>query len=74
VSRATVTGRFLDDHYLDQPFTGTTRRNSTIQFVHRGPARVGAIALLVEDVTNAGQMLDLTTGALADSVIPQPRP
>ena len=72
LSGATVTGRFLDDYYLDQPVTGTTSRGGTVRFVHKGPACVGAIAILVDDVTAAGRMLDRTAGQLTNFVIPMP--
>jgi hypothetical protein len=37
LARAIVSGRFLDDYYLDAPATGTTAFNSTVS-VHEGPA------------------------------------
>jgi hypothetical protein len=70
--RAQVTARFLDQYYLDQPVTGTTGRAGTVRFVHRGPACVGAVSILVEDVVKTGARLDRTAGELADAVIPQP--
>ena len=69
---ATITGRFLDDYYLDEPLTGTTSNKGTVRFVHKGPACVGAIAIFVDDVTKAGRVLDPTTGALTNYVIPLP--
>ncbi|OGL15093.1 MAG: hypothetical protein A3F92_01440 [Candidatus Rokubacteria bacterium RIFCSPLOWO2_12_FULL_71_22] len=69
---AALTGRFLDDYYLNEPVTGTTSRAGTVRFVHKGPACVGAIAILVEDVTAAGSVLDRTTGQLTNSVVPMP--
>ena len=72
LSRARVTGRFLDDYYLDEPVTGTTGILGAVRFVHKGPACVGSIAILVEEVTKRARVLDLTTGELTDSVIPQP--
>jgi hypothetical protein len=72
VARARVTGRFLDQYYLAEPVAGITGRNGTVKFVHKGPACVGAIAILVDDVTKRGRVLDVSTGELADFVIPQP--
>lgn len=72
LSGATLTGRFLDDYYLDEPVTGTTGRNGTLRITHKGPACVGAIAILVDDITTAGGVLDFQTGELTDFVIPQP--
>jgi hypothetical protein len=69
---ATVTGRFLDQYYLDQPVTGTTGPNGLVRFTHKGPACVGAISILVDNVARTGRVLDFTTGELTDSVIPQP--
>jgi hypothetical protein len=72
LSGATVHARFLDDYYLDHPVTGTTGRNGTVRFTHVGPACVGTIALLVDDVTRPGRRLDFTTGELTDDVVPKP--
>jgi hypothetical protein len=72
LSGATVNGRFLDDYYLDEPVTDTTGRNGTVKLTHKGPACVGATAIFVDDVTKAGRVLDVATGELTDSVIPQP--
>ncbi|MEK7701979.1 MAG: hypothetical protein AAB418_08245 [candidate division NC10 bacterium] len=72
LSGATATGRFLDDYYLDERVTGTTGSNGTVKFTHKGPACVGATAILVDDVTKTGRVLDFTTGTLWDDVIPQP--
>jgi hypothetical protein len=69
---ATVRARFLDDYYLDQPVTGRTGRRGTVRLVHTGPACVGAIAILVDDVDRLGRPLDFTTGELTDHVVPQP--
>ncbi len=73
VRGATVTGRFLDDYYLDAPVTLRSNRKGLVVAKHRGPACVGAIALLVEDVRAAGQTLDRTAGQLTSYVIPQPQ-
>jgi hypothetical protein len=67
---ATVTGRFLDQYYLDQPVTGTTALNGTVRFTHKGEACVGTVSILVDNVTRTGRALDFTTGELTDSVIP----
>ena len=72
LSGATVTGRFLDDYYLDEPVTGTTSGRGTVKFTHKGPACVGAIAILVDDVAKTGRVLDRTTGTLTNYVIPRP--
>ena len=72
LSGAKVTGRFLDEYYLDEPVTGKTDGGGTVVFTHRGPACVGATTILVDDVAKRGRVLDITTGELADSVVPQP--
>jgi hypothetical protein len=69
---ATVTARFLDDYYLDEPLTAATSAKGTVLFVHRGPACVGAIAVLVDDVTQTRRVLDRATGTLTNFVIPLP--
>lgn len=69
---ATVHAIFLDDYYLERPVTGTTGRRGNARFAHSGPACVGAIAILVQDVDRNGRQLDVTTGQLTDYVIPQP--
>ena len=68
----TVTGRFLDDYYLDAPFIGTTDARGMLKFVHDGPACVGAIAFFVDDATRTGLVLDRTIGRLTNYVIPLP--
>lgn len=70
---ATVRGRFLDDHYLDAPVTLVTNRKGIATARHEGPACVGAVAFLVDDVSAGARRLDRTTGVLTSYVIPQPR-
>ena len=72
LSGATVSARFLDDYYLDQTVTDATTNKGAVRFVFKGPACVGAIALLVDGVTKSGRVLDLTAGKLWNDVIPQP--
>ena len=71
VSGAVVTGRFLDDYYLDGKVTLTTNSQGVITAQHSGPACVGAIAFFVDGVSKAGRTLDRTTGKLTSFVIPQ---
>jgi hypothetical protein len=72
VANARVSGRFLDDYYLDEAVSGRTDANGDVTFKHKGLACVGAIAFLVEKVNKKGSTLDFTIGELADYVIPQP--
>jgi hypothetical protein len=69
---AAVAGRFLDDYYLNELVAGVTNRKGTVKLTHKGPACVGAIALLVDNVTQGSRRLDRTTGILTNYVIPQP--
>jgi hypothetical protein len=78
-----VKGRFLDDYWMDKPVLGTTDANGMVSFAHDGLACVGAVAFLVDSVTQVtatispslkGMMiLDKTTGILTDYVIPLPK-
>jgi hypothetical protein len=67
-----VSGRFLDDYWLNQPVSGLTNSRGVVRFVHDGPACVGAIAFLVDGATKGRRTLDRTTGTLTNSVIPLP--
>jgi hypothetical protein len=71
VSGAVVSGRFLDDYYLDHVVSLTTNAQGVVKASHSGPACVGAIAFFVDAVTKAGRTLDRTTGKLTSFVIPQ---
>ncbi len=68
---ATVTGRFLDQYYLDRRFSGTTGRDGTVKVFHLGRACVGTVSTLVEDVTIGSRGLDFAVGELTDGVIPR---
>ena len=72
LSGATVTGRFLDDYYLDELFTATTGSKGMVSLVHKGLACVGAITILIDDVTKSGRVLYFTTGTIENYVIPRP--
>lgn len=73
VRGVTLTGRFLDDYYLDAPVTLKTNRKGQAVAGHSGEACVGAVAFLVEGVQKPGMALDRTAGQLTAYVIPQPR-
>jgi len=73
LSGATVTGRFFDDYYLDEPVVGTTNSQGQVTFTHVGPPCIGAIALLITDATTMPtRTLDRTTGILTSYIIPLP--
>lgn len=71
VPGAVVTGRFLDDYYLDGKVTLTTNSQGLVTAQHSGPACVGAIAFFVDGVSKTGRTLDRTSGKLTSFVIPQ---
>lgn len=65
-----ITGRFLDNYWLDGVRQGTTDRKGKVRFSHNGPPCVGAISFLVTDATLAGRTFDRTSGTLQKWVIP----
>ena len=67
-----VSGRFLDDYWMNKPVVGTTSQQGAISFVHDGLACVGAVAFLADKATKGARVLDRTTGVLTGSVIPLP--
>lgn len=68
---ATVRARFMDDGVLDAPASAVTRASGSATLRHQGPACVGAVALLVEDVIAPGRQLDRSSGRLVHSVLPR---
>lgn len=70
VAGARVTGRFLDDYWLDEVVSATTDTKGRAKFKHLGPPCVGAVAFLVTRATKSGLTLDRTAGELTDYVIP----
>lgn len=65
-----VSGRFLDDYWMNQPVSGTTDANGVVSFSHTGLCGVGAIAFLVDSATNGVWSLDRTSGVLSTWAIP----
>jgi hypothetical protein len=65
-----VSGRFLDDYWLDRRVSGITDPSGVVRFIHRGPGCVGAIAFLAESAKSPGRVFDRTQGALTTFVIP----
>ena len=72
LSGVMVSGRFLDDYWMNKPVSGTTNQQGIVSFSHEGLACVGAVAFLVDSATKGTQALDRTTGVLTGSVIPLP--
>lgn len=72
VSGATVSGRFLDDYYLNTAVTLRTNLQGRATAQHQGPACVGAIAFFVDKVVKTGLGFDRSAGVLTGYVIPQP--
>lgn len=72
VPGARVNARFLDDYALNAAVSGKTNPRGRLVLRHRGPACVGAVALLVDAVTYPGATLDRSVGVLTNSVIPLP--
>jgi hypothetical protein len=72
VSGATISGRFLDDDYLDTVVTVRTNLQGRATAQHQGPACVGAIAFFVDRVVKTGLAFDRSSGVLTGYVIPQP--
>ena len=71
LSGAQVTGRFLDDYWMDRRVTGTTNTQGWVQFQSSGICGVGAIAFLVDNVVAGSRAFDRTTGVLTNYKIPQ---
>lgn len=67
---ATVTGRFLDDYWMDMRLSGTTNVQGVAQFQGSGICGVGAIAFLVDRVVAGTRTFDRTTGILTAFQIP----
>ena len=72
VAGAKVNARFLDDYALNAPVSAKTNRRGNAVLRFRGPACVGAVALLVESVSRAGAGFDRSAGTLTAYVIPLP--
>ena len=69
---AKVSARFLDDYALNAPVSAKTNRRGKAVLRFRGPACVGAVALLVESVSRSGADFDRSVGRLTNYVIPLP--
>lgn len=67
-----VSGRFLDDYWMNKPVSGITNQRGIVAFKHEGLACVGAVAFLVDNATKGASILDRTTGILTRYVIPLP--
>ena len=67
-----VSARFLDDYALNKRVSARTNASGKVVLRHRGPACVGAVALLVESVSANGAGFDRSVGALTNYVIPLP--
>jgi hypothetical protein len=72
LSGVQISGRFLDDYWMNKPVTGTSNQQGVVSFVHDGLACVGAVAFLVDDATKGTKVLDRTAGVLTGSVVPLP--
>lgn len=72
VAGARVNARFLDDYALNVAVGGKTNQGGKLVLRHRGPACMGAIALLVEGVSAPGATFDRSVGVLTKYVIPLP--
>lgn len=72
VAGARVNARFLDDYALNAAVNAKTNTRGKVVLRHRGPACVGAVALLVDSVSSPGATLDRSVGVLTNYVIPLP--
>jgi hypothetical protein len=72
LSGVLLSGRFLDDYWMNKPVSGTTNQQGIVSFSHEGLACVGAVAFLVDSATKGTQVLDRLSGVLTGSVIPLP--
>jgi len=70
LSGVVVSGRFLDDYWMNKPVSGTTGSEGTVKFFHKGVCGVGAIAFLVDKATQGSRVFDRTTGIVTNFVIP----
>ena len=68
---ALVSGRFLDDYWMNRRVSGTTNAQGWVQFQSSGVCGVGAIAFLVDNVVAGNRTFDRTTGILTNYKIPQ---
>lgn len=68
---AQVTGRFLDDYWMDMRVSGSTSRKGVVQFHGSGRCGVGAIAFLVDNVVSGTRAFDRSTGIVTAYQIPQ---
>lgn len=68
---AMVSGRFLDDYWMNRPVSGSTNAQGWVQFQSSGVCGVGAIAFLVDNVVAGNRTFDRTTGIVTTSKIPQ---
>lgn len=67
----TVSGRFLDDYWTDEPMTAVTNAMGVARFQYDGLCGVGAVAFLVDDARRGTRVLDRTTGTLSSYAIPR---
>ncbi|MEQ1501804.1 MAG: hypothetical protein ABMB14_06215 [Myxococcota bacterium] len=67
---AEVSGRFVDDYWLDEVVVGVTNGNGKVTLSHDGICGDGTIAFLVDDVVSGTRTFDRTTGTLSASKIP----
>ncbi len=67
-----VSGRFLDDYWMNKPVSAVTNQQGVASFIHDGLACLGAVAFLVDNATGSSGVFDRTTGPLTGSVIPLP--
>jgi probable HAF family extracellular repeat protein len=72
LSGVSVSGRFLDDYWMNKPVAATSNAQGVATFTHQGLACVGAVAFLVDSATKGPSVLDRTTGVITGSVIPLP--
>ena len=67
---ALVTGRFLDDYWMDRRLSATTNLQGVAQFQGSGICGVGAIAFFIDGVAAGSRTFDRTTGVLTAYQIP----
>jgi len=65
-----VSGRFLDDYWTNKRVSKITNAQGRVSFKVNGSCGVGAVAFLVDGVTNGTRTLDKTAGDVAAFVIP----
>jgi hypothetical protein len=65
-----VSGRFLEDYWMNHPVSGVTNDDGVVVFQNRGPCGDGAVTFLVDDATSGTRVLDRTRGRLSGWVIP----